>query len=251
MRNPVDVVAEIKILHGAYGVRTFKITDEMFLLNKQHYSAICDGLIDSGISDHLNIWAYARVDTVDPTRLGRLRKAGFRWLALGIESGSAYVRDGANKKLHSQDIARTVRSIQDQDINVIGNFIFGLPDDDLQTMDETLALAIECMPDFANFYSCMAYPGSALYREAVAAGAALPETWGGYSQHSYNCRPLDTKHIDGATVLEFRDQAFQRFYRLGSYRHHIRRKFGDAAVNHIDAMRARNLPRRLLETALA
>ena len=35
------------------------------------------------------------------------------WLALGIESGSKHVRDGASKKFGQEDIAQTVRTIQD------------------------------------------------------------------------------------------------------------------------------------------
>lgn len=249
MRSPDLVVHEIEGLYLTHGVKTLKITDEMFLLNKRHVEAVTDKLIDYGIGDDLNIWAYARVDTVQPLLLGRMRKAGFRWLALGIESGSEHVRDGAEKKLRSRDIAATVRLIQDQGINVIGNFIFGLPDDDLATMEETFDLAIECMPDFANFYSCMAYPGSALYRQAIASHARLPESWAGYSQHGYDCRPLDTKHVDAETVLAFRDQAFRRFYTYPGFRIHTRQKFGEAALSYIDGMTGLDLKRRILEKA--
>jgi radical SAM superfamily enzyme YgiQ (UPF0313 family) len=246
MRDPDMVAYEIESLYLRHGVRTFKITDEMFLLNRNHYMTICDRLIDYGLGDKLNIWAYARVDTVEHHLLGRLREAGFRWLALGIESGNAAVRDGAQKKLRTEEIAATVKAIQAHGINVIGNFIFGLPDDDLHTMEETYALALECMPDFANFYSCMAYPGSSLYSQAVQENATLPETWAGYAQHGAACRPLDTKHVSGAEVLRVRDEAFRRFYTFAPYRHHVRRKFGEAALAHIDAMAARRLPRNLL-----
>ena len=248
LRDPDEVCYDIEHLFHHYDVRTFKITDEMFLLNRKHYETICDRLIDYAIGDQINIWAYARVDTVDLHALGKLREAGFKWLALGIESGSKHVRDGANKALRQNDIVRVVKTIQEFGINVIGNFIFGLPDDDMRTMDETLAMAFECMPDFANFYSCMAYPGSALHLQSLRDGAALPETWAGYSQHGADCRPLDTKHITGAQVLAFRDKAFQTFYSFAPYRHHVRRKFGEGALIHIDEMRGRALPRKLLET---
>ena len=82
-------------LHNTYGVKTYKIIDEMFVLNERHVMAICDELIERNYG--LNIWAYARVDTVRSHMLEKLRKAGVRWLALGIESGSEHVRDGAEK----------------------------------------------------------------------------------------------------------------------------------------------------------
>ncbi len=193
MRSPESVVAEIDHLVMVYGVRTFKIIDEMFVLNYRHVEGICNLLAAKSYARELNIWAYARVDTVRPDRLHLLRKAGIRWLALGIESGSSHVRDGAEKSLDQTDIVNIVRDIQKAGIFVIGNFIFGLPDDDLRSMRQTLELAQELNCEFANFYSAMAYPGSPLYLLALQNGWELPESWGGYSQHSYDCKPLPTK----------------------------------------------------------
>jgi len=45
MRSPKMVAAEIDHLHGAYGVKTYKIIDEMFVLNERHVLALCDELI--------------------------------------------------------------------------------------------------------------------------------------------------------------------------------------------------------------
>jgi anaerobic magnesium-protoporphyrin IX monomethyl ester cyclase len=246
MRKPSDVVLEISRLHDAYGVKTFKIIDEMFVLNERHYNAIAQGIIDAKIGD-LNIWAYARVDTVKPENLALLRKAGIKWLALGVESGSAYVRDGAMKKMRNDDIAGVVRAIQAADINVIANYIFGLPDDDFITMGETFSLACDLNTEFANFYSAMAYPGSALYAEALKTGATLPETWRGYSQHNDDCRPLDTKHLTGADVLKFRDDAFRAYFSRPRYKKMIADKFGDEAVEHVEEMLKYTLHRKLLE----
>jgi len=249
MRKPDDVVAEILMLHEKYGVKTIKITDEMFVLNERHYTAICEGLVDIG--DDLNIWAYARVDTVKPRTLSLMRNAGIRWLALGIESESKYVRDGVDKRLKHEDIARVVKGIQAAGINVIANYIFGLPDDDLESMRATLAMALDLNTEFANFYSAMAYPGSPLYDEAIKNGWNLPNSWNGYAQHGYETRPLDTRHVDGATVLKFRDDAFQIYFSSPKYLDMVGKKFGAAAPGHIREMVKRELPRRLLQETYA
>ncbi len=246
MREPAAVVGEIAKLYDQHGVRTFKIVDEMFVLNEQHYTAIAEGLVAAGIGDAINIWAYARVDTVRPNKLDLLRRAGVKWLALGIESGSKYVRDGASKRLRNDDIAGVVRSIQNAGINVIGNYIFGLPDDDLGTMDQTLNLALELNTEFANFYCAQAYPGSSLYAEAIAKGWALPETWAGYSQHGYECRPLDARHVDAATILAFRDRAFRTYFQSPAYLAMVERRFGLDALHQVGQMLRHKLPRRLL-----
>jgi radical SAM superfamily enzyme YgiQ (UPF0313 family) len=251
MRRPEDVVDEIELLHREYGVQTFKITDEMFVLNKAHYTEICHQLIDRNLGDKLNIWAYARVDTVKPETLKLLRGAGIQWLALGIESGSALVRDGAQKQLRNDDIVGTVKAIQGADIKVIGNFMFGLRDDDVHTMDQTYRLAIECMPDFANFYVTMAYPGSALYTKARKEGWTLPATWRGFSQHNDDCRPLDTEHISGRRVLGYRDAAFTTFFRSLEYTDHVTKKFGAETAAHVRTMTEYQLKRKLLAGEIA
>lgn len=248
-RDPAEVVDEIFMLHDEYGVSTFKITDEMFVLSEPHYTAICEGIIRDGIGDRINIWAYARVDTVKPHTLDMFRRAGIRWLALGIESGSKHVRDGADKALKNDDISSVVSEIQASGISVIANYIFGLPDDNEESMRDTLDLATSLNTEFANFYSAMAYPGSSLYAEAVEHGARLPETWLGYSQHAYETHPLDTDQVRAEDVLRFRDAAFQRYYTNPAYLSMIRAKFGDATVANIEAMTKKTIRRKLLEVA--
>jgi anaerobic magnesium-protoporphyrin IX monomethyl ester cyclase len=250
MRPVEAVLAEIDLLIERYGVRTFKIVDEMFVLNDRHVRGICEGLAtrNAALGGKLNFWAYARVDTVKPDMLDLLRRAGFRWLALGIESGSKLVRDGAKKALRQEDIVGVVRSIQQTGINVIGNYIFGLPDDDLDTMRATLDLAKELNCEFANFYSAMAYPGSPLYDQAVKEGWDLPETWSGYSQHSYDCKPLATETLSAAQVLAFRDAAFDEYFADPHYLRTAAQRFGAEALRHIKGMTAHSLKRRLLES---
>jgi len=141
-----------------------------------------------------------------------------------------------------------VKKIQDAGINVIGNYIFGLPDDTRESMQETLDLALEANCEFANFYCAMAYPGSKLYTMAVEKKWQLPESWIGYSQHSYETLPLRTDALTSAEVLKFRDDAFHRYFTDESYLALIRRKFGEDVVSHLQDMTKIRLRRKLLET---
>ena len=239
--SPDQVIGEIDILVKQYGVRNLKIADEMFVLDLDHVTGICDRIIERGYD--LNIWAYARVDTVKDRILEKLKLAGFRWLALGIESGSQYVRDGASKKFGQADIVHTVRAIQSAGISVIGNFIFGLPDDTLETLQQTLDMAVELNCEFANFYSAMAYPGSPLYSMALKEDWPLPDDWDGFSQHSVKTLPLPTKHLPASEVLRFRDRAFQDYFRNPRYLSSILKKFGDETAEHVKLMASHSLER--------
>lgn len=243
-RSPQRVIEEIDILVTRYGVKNLKIVDELFVLDERHYLPITDLLIQRDYG--LNIWAYARVDTVNPAHLERMKRAGINWLALGIESANPAVRDGAAKKMRVTDITRTVRTIQTAGIRVIGNYIFGLPDDSLETMQETLDMATDLNCEFANFYCAMAYPGSKLYVIALNHGWQLPESWSGYSQHAYDCRPLPSNHLAAADILKFRDDAFHHYFANPAYLEMIETKFGSWVRNHIEAMSASRLRRKLI-----
>ena len=250
MWSPDSVIADIGVLVEKHGVRNIKFVDEMFVLNRNHVLGICDRIIERGYD--LNIWAYARVDTVKDEFLDKLRRAGFRWLALGIESGSKHVRDGVEKgRFGSAEILKVVRKIQAAGINVIGNYIFGLPDDTHATMRETLELALEANCEFANFYCAMAYPGSKLYQMALAQGWELPASWIGYSQHSYETHPLRTEALTSAEVLKFRDEAFTRYFSDPGYLDLVRRRFGEDVLAHVRGMTQVRLRRKLLEEAVA
>jgi radical SAM superfamily enzyme YgiQ (UPF0313 family) len=244
-RSPERVLEEIGGLISKYGVKNLKIVDELFVLKKEHYLQICKGIIKHGYD--LNIWAYARVDTVNPENLNVMKQAGINWLALGIESASPGVRDGASKNMRRNDIKAVVKSIQNAGIRVIGNFIFGLPDDTSETMRETLDMAKELNCEFVNFYSAMAYPGSKLYGIAIENHWKLPDSWQGYSQHSYETMPLPTKHLSSIEVLKFRDNAFHEYFSNPNYLDMIELKFGSGVRSHVQEITSSRLKRKPYE----
>jgi radical SAM superfamily enzyme YgiQ (UPF0313 family) len=175
--------------------------------------------------------------------LEKLKAAGFNWLALGIEAASQEVRAGVEKRFDQDLIYTTIEDIRSAGLNTIGNFIFGLPEDDATTMQQTLDLAIDLNCEFANFYSAMAYPGSQLYETALENGWALPKTWSGYSQHAEDTLPLPTKHLSAAEVLRFRDHAFHVYFTGTKYLNMVTQKFGPDTAEHLRQMTAHKLRR--------
>ena len=249
--SPKHIIEQIKILVEDYKITNIKIPDEMFVLNPKQVTGICDEIINSGYGKVLNFWAYARIDTLnDDEMLKKMLKAGIRWLALGIESSSKHVRDGVVKgRFDNFDIEGIVRKVRDMGFYVGANYIFGLPDDNYDSMKETLDLSLRVNSEWANFYSGMAYPGSQLYPMAKNKKWALPDDengpgWIGYSQHSYQTLPLRTEHIKGSEVLEFRDKAFDAYFKSQDYLSMVGKTFGEQTVSHIEKMSSHKLKRK-------
>jgi radical SAM superfamily enzyme YgiQ (UPF0313 family) len=231
------------------GVKTLRLSDEMFFLNRKFYEPILQHVIDHKYD--FNMWAYSRIDTVRPGALELFKKAGVNWLALGIEAGNQQVRQevskGSFKEVNIRDVCKT---ISDHDINIISNYIFGFPGDNLQTMQETLDLAIELNTEMANMYPCQALPGSPIYHEAKKNGWALPKSYEGYGFLSYESQPLPTKYLTSAEVLKFRDEAWQQYFTNSKFLDLIEKKFGVQERVNIEHMTKIKLKRVILGDSL-
>ena len=227
------------------GVRNVKIADELFVLNPRHFEAICDLIIQRGYD--FNIWAYSRVDTCKPKYLAKLEKAGIKWLGLGIENPNNELRKEIHKEgFQDVKVLDLINNIRDAGINVGGNYIFGLPYDTKESMEATLQFAIENPTEMANFYSAMAYPGSPLYNQARLFGQELPNTYSGFSQHSYDTLNLGNNHVSSAEILAFRDKAWDTYHSSEKYLNLLENKFGQKARDELDSTKTIKLKRKLL-----
>jgi len=227
------------------GVRTLRISDEMFFLNRKYYLPVLQTAIDQEYG--FNMWTYSRVDTVRRDALDVFKRAGVNWLALGVEAGNQMVRQevskGSFKEVNIRDVCAT---IGDAGINIISNYIFGFPDDNLETMQQTLDLALELNTEMANMYPCQALPGSPIYHTAKRNGWSLPSSYEGYAFLSYESEPLPTKHLSPAEVLHFRDEAWRKYFSNSKYLELVEKKFGVPERRNVEDMASIRLKRKLL-----
>jgi anaerobic magnesium-protoporphyrin IX monomethyl ester cyclase len=228
------------------GVKNVKIADELFVLNPRHFMKICELLIERDYD--FNIWAYSRIDTCKPEYLDTLKRAGVNWLGLGIENPNQTLRQEIHKdRFKEVRITDIINEIRASGINVAANYIFGLPMDTEESMQETLDFAIENMAEMVNFYCAMAYPGSPLHLMARNKGWELPTTYSGYSQHSYDTLNLANDNLQAKQILRFRDNAWMKYHTSEKYLNFLESKFGAKAKVNVENTSKIKLKRKLLE----
>ena len=238
------ILRQLEILKN-YGVSRVRLSDEMFFLNQRYFEPLLNGVIERDLDLHM--WSYTRVDTVREKYLELFRNAGIEWLGIGIEAGSREIRREVSKgTFQVDDISSVIHLMQKYDINIGANYIFGFPDDNMESMQQTLDLALELNTEFANFYPCQALPGSALYRTAIQSGWKLPTEYAGYAFLSYEAQPLPTKFLSAAEVVSFRDHAWQTYFTHDPYLKLVERKFGKQQRLNVEDLAKIKLKRRIL-----
>jgi len=227
------------------GVKTLRISDEMFFLNKKYYTPILENAVNEDYG--FNMWTYSRIDTVRKDSLQLFKKSGVNWLALGIEAGNQFVRQEVSKGSFKEvNIREVCKTIQGENINIISNYIFGFPEDSLETMRQTLDLALELNTEMANMYPCQALPGSPMYHIAKKNDWQLPDSFEGYAFLSYESQPLPTKYLSSADVLAFRDSAWHAYFTNQRYLNLVEQRFGLQERKNVEDMTRIKLKRKIL-----
>ncbi len=132
-------LAMIRHLKDRYGVRDLMILDDNFLLNRDKVFQVCDSLISERANISWYCIGHARSMTED--RLRKIREAGCWFIELGIESGCDRILKILRKNTDKKEIAEAVRHARNAGLKVKGNFIFGLPTETKESLEETIEFA--------------------------------------------------------------------------------------------------------------
>jgi radical SAM superfamily enzyme YgiQ (UPF0313 family) len=161
-------------------------------------------------------------------------EAGIRWLGIGYESGSQAILNSSDKKQNLQKAYKVTELCKKHGMNINGNFMFGLIDDTIETMETTLKLSLGLLPEWANFNVVHAFPGTKLYEKVKKEPwFNEPKLYEEYTQHGFHCTPMGSKYLTPKEVLQFKDEAFRRFYKNPVYLNMVETKFGTETKEYI------------------
>ncbi|MEW5736108.1 MAG: radical SAM protein [Thermodesulfobacteriota bacterium] len=161
-------------LSRSFAVREIAFEDDQFLFSKTRAEEFCRRLLQK--NPGLLFSANCRADAVDDLALLRLlRRAGFRQVSLGVESGDPDVLSRSGKGLALPAVAQAVGLLRRADIEARGFFVLGLPGETEKSLEATRRFIKKTPFSDINVFLCTPFPGSALYAELRAQGAPLPE----------------------------------------------------------------------------
>jgi radical SAM superfamily enzyme YgiQ (UPF0313 family) len=152
------------------------------------------------------MYIFARVDTVDPPLLRKLKEAGCAMICFGLESGNQEILDRASKRTTLEKARQAVKLSKEAGISPFGSFVLGLPGETRQTMEETLSFAKSLGIPF-GFHLLSPFPGTRIREKAAEYGIKiLTEDWSLYdADHAIT----ETEALSAAEVESFAKAFFQ------------------------------------------
>ncbi|GAF99171.1 unnamed protein product, partial [marine sediment metagenome] len=109
------------------------------------------------------------------------------------------------------DVRQAFRNARRAGLQTIGFFIFGLPGDNEESMEDTIRLALELDPDLANFMIAAPFPGTELYEMVLEEGELFSHDWRDFAIHDEKAR-FAIGELTAELVERKWHEAYRRFY---------------------------------------
>jgi anaerobic magnesium-protoporphyrin IX monomethyl ester cyclase len=163
--SPPRVVAEIRDLAQNYGSRGIYFVGDNFTINKKRTSELCKLMKKENLDVE---WVCdSRVDQVSRELLREMKDAGCRTVWFGVESGSPRILEKLNKKISMEQVTHAFKLCKEVGIRIACSFMLGIPGETIGDMEATFKFARKLDPDWCQFNTFVAVPGSTLYKEVM------------------------------------------------------------------------------------
>jgi radical SAM superfamily enzyme YgiQ (UPF0313 family) len=175
------VYAEWRHLVEDMGAQEIGVLDDSANIKVNRLIELADLLVEHKLN-HVP-WIFVngiRANLASKDLLAKLKSAGLKRTAFGVESGDPDILVSIDKKTDHDTIRHAFKNAKAVGLETIGFFIIGLPGETEETMERTIRFAIELDPMIANFSMLTPYPGTIVYEIAKRQGRMLVEDWEDY-----------------------------------------------------------------------
>ena len=168
-RSPENIIGEVKECINRYDIHAFSIRDDTFTLNRKRLLKILEGFKKLDI-----VWrCLTRVDQVDKEMVTAMDDAGCVQIVYGLESGNQEILDNLGKGTTVEQNYEAIRLTKEAGIPAKAAVIVGSPGETWETVQDTVDMIEEIMPDEVILCIFTPYPGSPVWDDPEAFGMKI------------------------------------------------------------------------------
>jgi hopanoid biosynthesis associated radical SAM protein HpnJ len=211
VRSAENVIAEVRwIKENMPEVKEVMFDDDTFTdtSNLPRVEAIARGMGELGMT-----WSCNAKANVPYNTLKVMKENGLRLLLVGYESGDDGILHNIKKGLRTDIARRFTADCRKLGIVIHGTFILGLPGETTETIEKTIQFAKEINPHTIQVSLAAPYPGTSLYKQAVAEGW-LQESDAHHlvNEQGVQLAAISYPHLSKEQIFHSMEVFYKRFY---------------------------------------
>jgi len=171
LRDPHDTAREVKHLVDNYRVReVFDDNEAGAMWDIEWLRAFTEELEKLGVAGKVHISSNCRADSLTPEACALMRRAGYRLLKIGLESGNDETLKRLAKDETVEEISRGVKAAKDHGFSVMITVMTGFPWETEKMAEQSWRVAKELLLYKAKRGDCLEanviipYPGTPLHK---------------------------------------------------------------------------------------
>lgn len=217
VKSSERIADEMEFCYENFGSRFIWLTDDNFGSGKRA-NTLAYELLRRNIGDDLMWFVQWRCDDVvkNSQFLGRMRKAGLRWVLLGVESQKQTTLKRFRKGIMPETAKKAVKLLRKNDIFSHAMFIIGDRKDSAESVADLREFVKDLDPDFVIFAVLTPFPGTEVFEEAKRMGWIQDFNWSHYDMiHAI----MPTETLSRREVQEELYRCYKSFY--GSWKRRV------------------------------
>ncbi|MBL7148209.1 MAG: cobalamin-dependent protein [Nanoarchaeota archaeon] len=212
-KNVVDEMEECQKL----GIKEIFIYDDTFTVNRQRVLDICSEIKKRNLTISWDV--RTRVDTVDQEIIKVMKDANCQRIHFGVEAGTQKILDVLRKGINLKQIEKAFKITKKNNIQTVGYFMIGSPNETKKDILETIKLAKKLNPDFVHISITTPFPATDLYYLGLKKNILPYDYWQRFAKNpDPNFTPLPwEENLSKEKLLKLLKYGYQSFYFRPSY----------------------------------
>ena len=177
VRNVDEALDDIEKLIHVHGCESFYFDDDTTNVGPKRMIELAEKIKERGLDKYP--WSMmARADCMNDDALEALKSAGLYSIKYGVESIAEALVDSCEKGTNLKKFKRAIEKTKELGIKLHLTFMFGIPEETEETIDETLQFAMDIAPESAQFSLCTPFPGTKFFRQCEENNWLITHDWG-------------------------------------------------------------------------
>ena len=209
------IIEELRYLRNNYKAKSLLFRDITWSFNIQKTKELCHAIINLKKEENIkfDIGVETRLDKLDDDLISLMAAAGVKSVNVGVESSQdAILKDAGRITFDLGKAEKRIRLMEKSGIKVQAFYILGLPDDTVESMENTILFAKFMNTFTAQFCVFTPFPGTATYEKYK--NSLITNNFMDFNEYS----PVVA--IPGATTEEIKSltaKAYKNYYFRFSY----------------------------------